>query len=182
MIGRRGFIRGLLGAALYIGASGSFASAENDAGQTIRMYNTHTREYISVAHRDARGYIPEALERINHFLRCHYNNEVHPIDPALIDLLCTVDRAHGGGNVLQVISGYRSPAYNAILASNSSGVARSSMHMKGQAIDFTIPGTLNRDLFRTVRSLEAGGAGIYPKFVHMDTGRVRTWGSVAHSS
>ncbi len=93
MISRRGFIRGLLGAALYIGASGSFASAENDAGQTIRMYNTHTRESISVAHRDARGYIPEALDRINHFLRCHYNNEVHPIDPALIDLLCKVDRA-----------------------------------------------------------------------------------------
>jgi uncharacterized protein YcbK (DUF882 family) len=178
MIGRRSFIRGLLGAALYIGASESFAFADNDAGQTIRMYNTHTREYISVAHRDAWGYIPEALERINHFLRCHYNNEVHPIDPALIDLLCKVDKEYGGGNVLQVISGYRSPAYNAILARHSSGVARSSMHMKGQAIDFTIPGTLNRNLFRTVRSLESGGAGIYPEFVHMDTGRVRYWGRV----
>ncbi len=109
-------------------------------------------------------------------MRCHYNDRVHKMDPALFDLLSRVDTAFGGGNTIHIVSGYRSPEYNAILASRSSGVAKKSLHMQGLALDFRIPGISMRELFRRVRGLRAGGAGLYKEFVHMDTGRVRTWG------
>lgn len=101
------------------------------------------------------------------------------MDPRLFDLLSQVDTAFGGGNTIHVVSGYRSPEYNAILASRSSSVAKKSLHMQGLALDFRIPGVGMKELFRRVRGLNAGGAGYYRNFVHMDTGSVRTWGRSA---
>ena len=175
---RRSFLKGMFAAALYVGAVGTFAEADEGYPRSVRMYNTHTGEDIAVTYRDDTGYIPGALEEINHFLRCHHTNEVHRIEPGLIDLAGRIDARYGGGNIIQVISGYHSPEYNSILANRSSSVAKSSLHMKGLALDFTIPGIRNSDLFKSVRSMNAGGAGLYTEFVHMDTGRVRSWGSV----
>jgi len=129
-----------------------------------------------VTFKDEDGYIAESLDKLNHFMRCHYNNKVHEMDPALFDMLSRIDAAYGGNNTMHIVSGYRSPEYNAILASRSSSVAKKSLHMKGLAVDFRIPGVKMRSLFGKVRSLHAGGAGSYRNFVHMDTGRVRTWG------
>lgn len=178
---RRSFLKGALATALFLGAAQAWpARADEPGGHSLSMYNTHTEEYLVVTHRDEQGrLILEAHEKINNFLRCHHTGEVHNIEPGLIDLLCQVDSLHGGGNLVQVISGYRSPEYNAILASRSSGVAKSSLHMKGMAIDFTMPGVGMRELYSAVRSLRAGGAGIYSGFVHMDVGRIRTWGAGA---
>ena len=168
----------MFAAALLLGALEVPARADEDS-PTLRMYNTHTDENLTVTYRDGQGYIPDAMEKIDHFLRCHYNNEVHRMEPSLMDLLSRVDKAYGGGNTIHVISGYRSPEYNAILASNSKGVAPKSLHTKGMAIDFRIPGVTMGRLYHTVRSLMSGGAGIYTEFVHMDVGRVRTWGTGA---
>jgi uncharacterized protein YcbK (DUF882 family) len=181
VMNRRSFLKGALAAALFMGTAQAWpARADETGGNTLSMYNTHTDEYIMVTHRDERGdIIPAALEKINNFLRCHYTGEVHRIEPGLIDLLCKVDSRHGGGNLINVISGYRSPEYNAVLANRSTSVARSSLHMKGMAIDFQLPGVGMRELYDTVRSLKAGGAGIYSEFVHMDVGRVRHWGEAA---
>jgi uncharacterized protein YcbK (DUF882 family) len=78
---------------------------------------------------------------------------------------------------VQVISGYRSPATNAMLARRSNGVAKNSLHVKGMAIDLRLPDRALADLRAAALALAGGGAGYYPKsnFVHMDTGRVRTW-------
>jgi uncharacterized protein YcbK (DUF882 family) len=176
---RRSFIKRALVTALFLGTLETPARAFDGDRSTVSMYNTHTDETLTVTFRDGQGYIPDALDKVNRFLRCHYNNEVHRIEPGLMDLLARVDGLYGGGNLIRVISGYRSMEYNAILARNSSGVARASLHTKGMAIDFMIPGVAMHDLFHKVRGLDAGGAGIYPEFVHMDVGRVRTWGNGA---
>jgi uncharacterized protein YcbK (DUF882 family) len=149
---------------------------QEDSRNTLRLYNTHTEEFLTVTYKDASGYVAESLDKLNHFMRCHYNNKVHEMDPRLFDMLSEIDAAYGGYNTIHVVSGYRSPEYNAILASRSSAVAKKSLHMKGLAVDFRIPGVKMMKLFRSVRSLNAGGAGSYRNFVHMDTGRVRTWG------
>lgn len=154
-------------------------SRENESGSTLSLYNTHTEEHLMVRYKDTSGYIPEALDKLNRHLRCHYNNKVHNMDPALFDMLSEVDIMHGGGNTMHIISGYRSPEYNTILASRSNGVAGKSLHMQGLAIDFRIPGVPMKELYGTVHSLKAGGSGIYTGFVHMDTGRVRSWGKCA---
>ncbi len=178
---RRSFLRGLFAAALLLGATQLPipARAEEDEADTLRMYNNHTGEYLTLA--VAAGQEPSAgeMERVNRFLRCHYTGEVHPIEPSLIALLAQVDKMHGGNNLVHVISGYRSPTYNAILVKRSSGVASHSLHTKGMAIDFMLPGVPMNKVYSSVRHLYAGGAGIYPEFVHMDVGRVRTWGHVA---
>jgi uncharacterized protein YcbK (DUF882 family) len=56
-------------------------------------------------------------------------------------------------------------------------VARHSLHIEGQALDFYIPGVELRELRRAALKLQFGGVGYYPraKFVHLDCGPFRTW-------
>ncbi len=46
----------------------------------------------------------------------------------------------------EVISGFRSPATNAMLRGRSTGVARHSLHLDGQAIDVRLTDTSTRHL------------------------------------
>jgi uncharacterized protein YcbK (DUF882 family) len=64
-----------------------------------------------------------------------------------------------------------------MLRKASSGVAKRSLHTQGKAIDVRVPGRELRQLHRVALSLKGGGVGLYTKssFVHVDTGRVRSW-------
>jgi uncharacterized protein YcbK (DUF882 family) len=57
------------------------------------------------------------------------------------------------------------------------GVARHSMHVEGRAIDIRVSDVKSAVLRDAARELRRGGVGYYPDldFVHVDTGRVRTW-------
>jgi uncharacterized protein YcbK (DUF882 family) len=81
----------------------------------------------------------------------------------------------------QVISGYRTPAYNAELANKSAAhqVASGSYHVQGQAADIRPAGKTVAELHAAIMELylddklpELGGIGFYPKsgWVHVDTG------------
>ncbi|MDQ1316097.1 MAG: hypothetical protein QG662_2206, partial [Pseudomonadota bacterium] len=122
-------------------------------------------------------YVPEALAEINRVLRDHRTDQVAAIDTDLLDLLHRVNGTLGNSRPFQIISGYRSPASNQMLAGNSSGVAKRSLHMQGKAIDIRLPGIPLADLRRAGLNLQGGGVGYYPgsNFVHLDVGRVRTW-------
>jgi uncharacterized protein YcbK (DUF882 family) len=102
---------------------------------------------------------------------------VHPIDPALLDLLHGVRSATGSRAPFQIISGYRSPATNHRLQQASTGVATHSLHMDGRAIDVRLADVTLPRLRRAASAARAGGVGYYPEsgFVHLDTGRVRYW-------
>jgi len=102
---------------------------------------------------------------------------VHPIDPQLVDLLYDLKLKMRSKVPFEVISGYRSPATNAQLASESRGVARKSFHLRGMAIDIRLPDRDLRQLRKAALSLRRGGVGYYPRpdFVHVDVGPVRTW-------
>jgi len=124
------------------------------------------------------GYRPQALGALNHFLRDHYTGEVGAIDPGVFELLYRVQREFGGTRTFEVISGYRCPATNGRLReTRGGGVARHSLHMEGRAIDVRLPGVSLADLRDAAQSLRVGGVGFYPReqFVHLDTGRVRSW-------
>jgi len=125
-------------------------------------------------------YLTPALDRLNYFLRDHYTGDVGIIDPQLFDILHLVTRALNAKQPYQVISGYRCPETNSRLRSASNGgVAKRSLHMSGKAIDVRLPGVPLAELRDAALSLQAGGVGYYPRdrFVHIDTGRVRSWGS-----
>ena len=141
------------------------------------MYNVHTGESIDTVYYENGVYLRGALAEINHFFRDFRANEVKPIDPHLLDLLFNVHRELDTSKPFNLVSGYRTPATNARLASMSEGVARHSMHIEGRAADVNLPGRQLSFLERIALALHLGGVGYYPRagFVHMDTGRVRRW-------
>jgi uncharacterized protein YcbK (DUF882 family) len=148
-----------------------------DARRTLSFYNTHTRETIDIRFFDQCDYCPEALNQANYFLRDHRSREVHPIDVRLLDTLYAVKLKIRPKTPFHIISGYRSPATNAMLYKKTSGVARTSYHTKGRAIDIRLPGYSSRRLRDVCIALKSGGVGYYGSsdFVHLDTGPIRTW-------
>ncbi len=177
-ISRRAFLKlGMLAAALPVpAAAGQGCSA---AERRLRFHNLHTGEKADLAYWVAGDYVPESLLEINRVLRDHRTDQVAAIDTRLLDLLGRVSAIVGASRPIEVISGYRSPASNLMLVENTSGVAKRSLHMEGKAIDLRIPGIPLADLHHAGLMLQGGGVGYYPEsnFVHLDVGRVRTWGA-----
>ncbi len=179
-LSRRHFLR--LGAAFTAGLvlpGQLHAALASDDHQERRLvfFNTHTRETLDVCYARGRSYRPEALSAVNHILRDHRTNEVSPIDPRLLDLLCAIRSKAGPDACLHIISGYRSPRTNQSLRQRSRSVARKSLHMQGHAADIRIPGLAISRLRRIALDLRQGGVGYYPRsnFIHVDIGPVRTW-------
>ena len=143
----------------------------------LRLHNLHTEEKISLSYFERGSYVTEALQDINYLLRDHRTGDVFNMDPYLIDLLYDLKSVLATERPLQVISGYRSPKTNAALHKKSRGVATKSLHMQGKAIDIRIQGIAAKDIKEAAISLARGGVGYYPRsnFVHIDTGRVRSW-------
>lgn len=153
-------------------------AAAVSAEHHLRLYHTHTGEHIDVIYRRGNSILPEAQTQLDYFLRDHRTGEVHHYDPHLYDILSDLAAAVGKPNAeIQIICGYRSSWSNEFLRARSSGVARSSLHMLAQAIDIRIPQVDTLTLRNAALQLGRGGVGYYPRsgFVHVDTGRVRTW-------
>lgn len=178
---RRSFLKSsvVLASALSVPAYARAAQTAKVAPveRTLRLYNTHTGETVRSIFWAEGQFVPEALKDINKLLRDHRSNTIAEIDPQLIMLLDNVSSKFGGNDVLHVISGYRSPETNRKLAAASGGVARHSMHLDGKAIDIRLPGRDLAQLHKAALAMRGGGVGYYPgsQFVHMDTGRLRTW-------
>jgi uncharacterized protein YcbK (DUF882 family) len=147
-----------------------------ELARTLSFYNLHTGERLTTVYWEKGHYVRAALDEVNYILRDFRQNEVKPIDPALLDLLVALrGRLQSQANY-EVISGYRSPLTNAMLHSQSEGVAAHSLHMDGRAIDIRLPGRPLALVRVAALSLQRGGVGYYPdRFVHVDTGRVRYW-------
>jgi uncharacterized protein YcbK (DUF882 family) len=143
----------------------------------LAFANPHTGETLDAAYWEGGAYVPDALAAVNHLLRDFRTGEVHPIEPTLLDLLVSLSGQTGVPAPYQVISGYRSPATNAMLHAESGQVAVKSLHMEGKAIDIRIEGMDLGYLRQAALSLSAGGVGYYPVsgFVHVDVGDVRRW-------
>ena len=150
-----------------------------DGSRTIHFLHTHTDEVLEVTYAVAGRYVASALENVRHFLRDFRNGAMHDIDPALLDQLHRLAAATSTRAPFEVISGYRSPETNAMLQKQGHGVATNSLHLQGRAIDIRLADVSLGDLRDAALSMRAGGVGYYPSaesnFVHIDTGRVRTW-------
>jgi uncharacterized protein YcbK (DUF882 family) len=154
------------------------AAATRAQAARLALYNIHTREAATIVYRDAAGgYDADALGRLHYLLRCHFTDEVAPIDIRVIEFLGAVDHALNGDREIHVISGFRSVAYNNWLRRHTSGVATRSLHLEGRAIDVRFPGVPLREVRRVALAVGGGGVGYYPapEFVHLDSGRVRSW-------
>ncbi len=156
----------------------SVARADELPDGELTFFNVHTDERLRVRYRDDAGnYDLTALDEVNHILRCHHTGEVAAIDVRMLEHVNLVQKAVDGAGEIHVISGYRSPEYNAQLVKRSRRVARHSLHIEGQALDFYIPGVTPRELRHAAMKLQYGGVGYYPRknFIHLDCGPFRTW-------
>jgi uncharacterized protein YcbK (DUF882 family) len=163
------------GALLLPGTKAALAAATTP--RQLDFYNLHTGESSSAVYWEGGRYLEDGLAEIDYALRDFRTGEVLSIDPNLLDLVHRLRLALECARPVHVISGYRSAATNAMLARRSKGVAKNSLHIKGKAIDLRLPERRLKDVRAAALALAGGGVGYYPKpdFVHMDTGRVRTW-------
>jgi uncharacterized protein YcbK (DUF882 family) len=147
------------------------------APRDLSLRNLHTGEHVAIRYFDNGQYLPGALTQFNHLLRDHRSGAMANIDQRLFDQLHALARGARREPQYQIISGYRSPATNEQLRANSEGVARHSLHTEGRAIDVRLGGTACSRLRDLALDLRSGGVGYYAKsdFVHLDTGRVRSW-------
>jgi uncharacterized protein YcbK (DUF882 family) len=178
MINRREFIA-RVGLVCGAGAVMRARSALADSARvrSVSFVHTHTREKLTAAYWQDGEYQSQVLQQVNHVLRDFRTNEVHAIDPALLDVLFELRTKVGSERAFHVISAYRSPKTNEMLRQSSNGVAEHSMHMLGKAIDVRLQSFPTDRLAAVARSLRRGGVGYYraSDFVHVDTGRVRYW-------
>lgn len=147
--------------------------------RTLKIYHVHLNERSEITFKRDGKYLPDGLNKLNRALRDWRRNEPTKMDPRLFDLIWEVYRKTGTSEYINVIGGYRSPATNSMLRKRSNGVAEKSMHIRGKAMDFYIPGVSLKSLRYTGLRMQVGGVGYYPTsgspFVHMDVGNVRHW-------
>jgi uncharacterized protein YcbK (DUF882 family) len=161
-----------------VSAARPTVTVQQGAEHRLVLYNTHTAERIDIVYRRGERYVPEALAKLDYFLRDHVTGDVRHFDPRLYDILSdlTASVGHPGGEI-EIVCGYRSASTNAALREHTTGVAKNSLHIQAEAIDLRMPGINTLTLREAALALHRGGVGYYPHsdFIHVDTGRVRQW-------
>jgi len=168
----------LLVLALVLTASSVVGTLSPPPDYHLRLFHTHTGERLDIVYRRGEQYVPEALTRLDEYLRDHRTGDIHHYDPRVFDLLHDLTAKLGEPqSEIDVVCGYRSPWSNEFLRTHGHGVALHSLHMEAMAIDIRIPGVKTARLRDAALELHRGGVGYYAQsdFVHVDVGRVRRW-------
>lgn len=158
-------------------ALAALAAGGDTSQRRLELTNLHGGEKLTVTFHDEHDIAPDALAALRHLLRDYRVNEEHDMDFDLYMQLTDLARGCGVPAKYEVISGYRSPATNAKLRAAGHAVAERSQHMAGHAIDVRLKDCPLPRLRNLALAARRGGVGFYPRsdFVHIDTGRVRTW-------
>lgn len=164
-------------AAPYYANAAGFLRGGGDV-RRIRMYSGRTGEKMDTIYWIEGDYIKEALKEITYFMRDWRNDKIKVIDARTVDIMAAAHRLMDVSEPYMLLSGYRSPETNQMLRSKSSGVAKNSLHMVGQAADLRLQSRSVGQMYQAAMACSAGGVGKYSRsnFVHMDCGPVRTWG------
>ena len=143
----------------------------------ISMYSGRTGESIDTIYWIEGEYIPEVVKEINNFMRDWRTDDVVKMDPRNFDIMAAAHRLMDVSEPYMLLSGYRSPQTNAMLRSHSKGVAKNSLHMKGQAADLRLSSRSVGQMAKAAAACSAGGVGKYSRsnFWHMDCGPFRSW-------
>jgi uncharacterized protein YcbK (DUF882 family) len=154
---------------------GARAAAAPSLPRRLKLRNANTGESFDGPYRDAGGPIPGAIAELGVFLRDHHANKVGPVHVETLDFLADVMAAVGAPEAT-ILSAYRTPETNAMLATYIVGVAEKSQHLLGRALDVTFDANL-ADARTAALKMARGGVGWYPasNFIHLDTGPLRSW-------
>lgn len=182
--------------------SGSFTGAHNEPGDSLSMEvsASEMRDFRETAlarvaaaydmaqEADAKAKLKAEYEArwiSEHFtwdeVACRDKDRTRPTGHALASAQDAASMMEGirylfGDRPITVNSWYRTPEYN-----RQVGGAKNSMHMQGHAVDFTVEGLTPTQVFAKLRAardsgkIKIGGLGKYPRWVHADLGKTRTW-------
>lgn len=147
-------------------------SEAHAADGKINFYVYHLNEADAVVLSDTK--------KIFHLFRSRDSESTFPIDPRLLELIDKIED-HFGVRQVEIISGYRSQAFNRELKETGHHVANESLHTKGMAADIHLDEITEEAVRDYALSLKRGGVGFYPSLhmIHVDVGPVRTWGEPA---
>ena len=172
---------GLATLGLVISCNNLQTAVANGDTRSLTFMHTHRDDGLTITFKRDGRYDPEALAKLNYFLRDWRTDDQTQMDPRLFDVLWEVYREVDAKTPIRIVSSYRSPNTNAMLRRRSHAVAQHSQHMLGKAIDFNIEGVSLDALRAAGMRLQRGGVGFYPgAFVHMDVGGVRHWPRMTH--
>ena len=143
---------------------------------SLRLFHSHSGEYIEAKYESGGQLIPSEIKKINHFMRSRDSGEILPLSSDLIILLDHL-QDHFDVDTVEVICGYRSEKFNKDLKKSGHNVANESFHTKGLAADIHLDEIQESDLKNYLLKLNLGGVGYYPDLlmVHADFGPKRTW-------
>jgi uncharacterized protein YcbK (DUF882 family) len=126
--------------------------------EMVSLANPDDKVKVNIYNPDG-SYNLDALDQLNHVLRCRRTDAEKAMDPQLLTLLSHV-YDHFGGKPLEIVSGYRNQR------------KQTSNHFKGRATDIRIAGVTPKKIEAFAETLDRGGMGIgiYPRsqFVHID--------------
>jgi uncharacterized protein YcbK (DUF882 family) len=144
----------------------------------LKMYSARTGEKLDMIYWIEGDYIKDAVQEVTYFMRDWRNSKTKPIDMRTMDIMAASHNLLDVNEPFMLLSGYRSPETNAMLRARSKGVAKNSLHMRGQAADLRLASRSVDQVYRAATSCHAGGVGRYSgsNFTHMDCGPVRHWG------
>lgn len=142
----------------------------------LRMLRPQSGEIVNEVYWADGKLVESGYFAICKLLRDIQINQSVYMDMRLLDLCRAVQaymEFYGFNKPLLINSGYRSPSTNA----KTEGAAKNSMHLHGQAIDFSMPDIPSNYMGALASHFQGGGVGFYPGagFTHMDTGAVRYW-------
>lgn len=181
VISRRGLLgafaaTALIAAPTYSNAAG-FLRGAGDI-RRLKMYSRRTGESLDVIYWIEGDYIKDALTEVNWFMRDWRRDRSRSIDTRTVDIIAATQQLLDTPTPFLMLSGYRTAETNALLRKRLRGVAKNSLHIKGQAADLRMQGKSVRQVARAAASCAAGGVGRYSRsnFVHIDCGEKRLWG------
>ena len=174
---RQALAFGAVGGLLLAMPGRAVAGRTEPGDRVLRFHNLHTGEDLSATYMSEGRLVDDECAAIDNVLRDWRTDDVAAIDRGVFDFMYELRQAMGSDEPFDIISGYRSPATNNMLANRNGGVARRSLHMRGMAVDLALPGRDLWQLRQAALDLGKGGVGYYPRsgFIHIDTGRVRFW-------
>ena len=129
----------------------------------LTLSHGHFAEKLDVRYRRADGtYDPAALARIRHFFRSREDGREAPISLRLIELLAYI-QDHFHPRQMTLLSGYRSPAFNADLRAAGQKAAQASLHTEGLAADVAFAGVDLKRLWEPTAPAAGGRRRLLPQ-------------------
>ena len=143
----------------------------------VHMYSGRSGESVNAVYWIDGAYIPEVVSEISHFMRDLRVDSTIAMNPHNLDIIAATHHLLDVKEPYMLLSGYRTPKTNAMLRSESHGVAKNSLHVQGMAADLRLSSRSVKQMANAAEACAAGGVGHYNRgnFVHMDCGPFRTW-------